>query len=100
MIKRTIERRHPESRGRINSILIDFYLYDTAKEMEKKALEREEEERWRNGEEKIVMGDLRRVIGGALEVGKKMGKGGNWEDREGAEKGAAIPHHRTRSLWY
>ncbi|RPB19567.1 hypothetical protein L211DRAFT_871136 [Terfezia boudieri ATCC MYA-4762] len=100
MIKRTIERRHPESRGRINSILIDFYLYDTAKEMEKKAIEREEEEKWRNVEENIPMGDLRRVFGGALEVGKKMRKGGNWEDRDGVEKGAMIPHHRTRSIWY
>lgn len=99
MIKRTIERRHPESRGRINSILIDFYLYDTAKEMERKMLERQAEDRRKRAEEKIAKGDLRRVIVRVSEDGK-MAKGGNWEDSEGAEKGALIPHHRTRSIWY
>lgn len=100
MIKRTIERRHPESRGRVNPILIDFYLYDTAKEMETKMLKRQEEERKKRAEEKIVKGDLRVRIGGALDHVSSVAKGGNWEDIEGVEQGAMIPHHRTRSIWY
>lgn len=36
-IKRQILKEHPESE--INAILIDFYLYDTAKEMEKNGVE-------------------------------------------------------------
>jgi hypothetical protein len=49
MIRREIIRTHPDAK--VNAILIDFFLYDLAKEKEK-----------------------------AGEV--------------------AIPHHRTRSIWY
>lgn len=49
LIRREIRRQHPETD--INAILIDFYLYDTMKEIEK----------------------------------------------DGKE---ALPHHRTRSIWY
>lgn len=34
MIRRQIVKMHPEQEGRINAVLIDFYLYDTAKELE------------------------------------------------------------------
>lgn len=37
MIRRTIKERHPETD--INAILIDFYLYDSAKEMEAATVE-------------------------------------------------------------
>lgn len=35
MIRRQITKVHPETSGHINAVLIDFYLYDTAKDMEK-----------------------------------------------------------------
>jgi hypothetical protein len=35
LLRREIERRHPEAKGRVNAVLIDFFLYDTCKEMEK-----------------------------------------------------------------
>lgn len=35
MIRRQIKRTYPETSGHINAVLIDFYLYDTAKDMEK-----------------------------------------------------------------
>ena len=98
-----IERRHPESRGFVNCILIDFYLYDTAKEMEERLVKRAEEERKIRKKEKIVKGDLRVILGSVLEgerEGNGNGKGGNWEELEGVEKGMMIPHHRTRSIWY
>lgn len=50
MIRREIEREHPEAG--MNAVLIDFFLYDLAKEKEKMA------------------------------------------------GGLAMPHHRTRSIWY
>ena len=37
LIRREIKRQHPESH--INAILIDFFLYDTMKEMEKEGKE-------------------------------------------------------------
>ena len=38
MIRREILKKHPQAKH-INAILIDFYLYDTAKEMEEKGCE-------------------------------------------------------------
>lgn len=38
MIRREILNKHPEAEG-INAVLIDFYLYDTAKEMEEQKRE-------------------------------------------------------------
>ncbi|KAH0605525.1 uncharacterized protein H6S33_004747 [Morchella sextelata] len=35
LIRRQIQKMHPETGNHINAILIDFYLYDTAKEMER-----------------------------------------------------------------
>ncbi|KIW98082.1 uncharacterized protein Z519_01666 [Cladophialophora bantiana CBS 173.52] len=35
LIKKEILRKHPEAKGKVNAILIDFFLYDTCKEMEK-----------------------------------------------------------------
>ncbi|KAL0634378.1 hypothetical protein Q9L58_006699 [Maublancomyces gigas] len=35
MIRRQITKMHPETSGHINAVLIDFYLYDTAKDMER-----------------------------------------------------------------
>jgi len=34
LIRREIERKHPEAKGKVNAVLIDFFLYDTCKEME------------------------------------------------------------------
>lgn len=34
LIRREIERRHPEAKGKVNAVLIDYFLYDTCKEME------------------------------------------------------------------
>lgn len=56
LIRKEILRRHPDTE--INAILIDFFLYDTAKEQEK------------IDQEKI----------------------------DGDE--GALPHHRTRAIWY
>jgi hypothetical protein len=36
LIRREILRKHPEAKGMVNAVLIDFFLYDTCKEMEKK----------------------------------------------------------------
>ncbi|KAK5211001.1 hypothetical protein LTR41_003613 [Exophiala xenobiotica] len=36
LLRREIERRHPEAKGKVNAVLIDFFLYDTCKEMEKR----------------------------------------------------------------
>ncbi|KAK6384431.1 uncharacterized protein PV06_10930 [Exophiala oligosperma] len=36
LLRRQIERKHPEAKGKLNAVLIDFFLYDTCKEMEKK----------------------------------------------------------------
>jgi len=57
---------------KVNAILIDFFLYDLAKEREKEALEREKED----AEE----------------------SGGAGADSGAA--GFVIPHHRCRSIWY
>ncbi|OAP57458.1 hypothetical protein AYL99_08196 [Fonsecaea erecta] len=35
LIRREIQQKHPEAKGKVNAILIDFFLYDTCKEMEK-----------------------------------------------------------------
>jgi hypothetical protein len=35
LIRREILARHPEAESKVNAILIDFFLYDTCKEMEK-----------------------------------------------------------------
>ncbi|KAF8461395.1 hypothetical protein BDZ91DRAFT_377746 [Kalaharituber pfeilii] len=100
MIRRTIERRYPEARGKVNSILIDFYLYDVAKELEGqiKKYEKEQEEKARltNG---MVKEPVRLALR-ALNANAAKGKGRNWEEIEGREQGATIPHHRTRSIWY
>lgn len=37
LIRREIVRAHPEAKGKVNAVLIDFFLYDTCKEMEKSA---------------------------------------------------------------
>lgn len=57
LIRKEILRRHPDTE--INAILIDFFLYDTAKEQEK-------------------------------------------IDQEKIDDGtdSALPHHRTRAIWY
>ncbi|EXJ84517.1 hypothetical protein A1O3_05186 [Capronia epimyces CBS 606.96] len=34
LLRLEIERRHPEAKGKVNAVLIDFFLYDTCKEME------------------------------------------------------------------
>lgn len=36
LIRREIEHHHPEAKGQLNAILIDYFLYDTCKEMERK----------------------------------------------------------------
>jgi hypothetical protein len=35
LIRREILRTHPEAKGQVNAVLVDFFLYDTCKEMEK-----------------------------------------------------------------
>ncbi|KAI5806737.1 hypothetical protein DFH27DRAFT_549786 [Peziza echinospora] len=90
-IKKMIEQRHPESRGHVNSILIDFYLYDTAKELEKQALAYEEAGEV-GGQLEIRVGTARRVVKGGIAR--------DWEDGERKEKGMMIPNHRTRTIWY
>lgn len=55
LIRKEILRRHPDTE--INAILIDFFLYDTAKEQEK-------------------------------------------IDQEKIDDEGALPHHRTRAIWY
>lgn len=39
MIRKTIKQKHPKAD--VNAILLDFYLYDAAKELEKEYIERE-----------------------------------------------------------
>ncbi|KIX08229.1 uncharacterized protein Z518_02885 [Rhinocladiella mackenziei CBS 650.93] len=34
LIRREIERKHPEATGKVNAVLIDYFLYDTCKELE------------------------------------------------------------------
>ena len=75
----------------MNSILIDFYLYDTAKELEQQALKYEE-----LGE---TSGQLEIRVGTAMRV-VKGGIARDWEDGERKEKGLMIPNHRTRTIWY
>lgn len=36
LLRREIERNHRDAKGKLNAVLIDFFLYDTCKEMEKK----------------------------------------------------------------
>ncbi len=36
LIRREILTKHPEAIGKVNAVLIDFFLYDTCKEMEKR----------------------------------------------------------------
>lgn len=36
LLRREIEKKHPDAKGKLNAVLIDFFLYDTCKEMEKK----------------------------------------------------------------
>ena len=38
LIRREILAKHPEAKGKVNAVLIDFFLYDTCKEMEKEGL--------------------------------------------------------------
>ncbi len=53
LIRREILRRHPDAKDKVNAVLIDYFLYDTCKEME-----------------------------------------------ERGELDTALPHHRTRSIFY
>ena len=65
--------------------------------------QRVEEEKKIRKKERVAKGELRVMVGGLLEdgrEGKANGKGGNWEELEGVERGMMIPHHRTRSIWY
>lgn len=39
LLRREILRQHPEAKDKINAVLLDFYLYDTVKEQETKALD-------------------------------------------------------------
>ncbi|KAK5060104.1 hypothetical protein LTR84_009988 [Exophiala bonariae] len=36
LLRQEIERKHPDAKGKLNAVLIDFFLYDTCKEMERK----------------------------------------------------------------
>ncbi|KAL0470148.1 hypothetical protein QR685DRAFT_522878 [Neurospora intermedia] len=40
LIRREIIREHPEAKGKVNAVLIDFFLYDAVKELEKEGGER------------------------------------------------------------
>ncbi|KAK3392311.1 hypothetical protein B0T20DRAFT_420773 [Sordaria brevicollis] len=40
LIKREIIREHPEAKGKVNAVLIDFFLYDAVKELEAEHKER------------------------------------------------------------
>lgn len=43
-LRMEILRSHPEAKGRINSVLIDFFLYDTCKEREARLMDEHREE--------------------------------------------------------
>jgi hypothetical protein len=36
LLRREILRKHPDAKGKVNAVLIDYFLYDTCKEMEEK----------------------------------------------------------------
>ncbi|KAK5013928.1 hypothetical protein LTR16_002427, partial [Cryomyces antarcticus] len=69
LLKRQIHSAHPDAK--INAILIDFFLYDVAKERERE-----------------------------LERKRQLGGEGGEEGTDGEEEREEMPHHRTRSIWY
>ncbi|KAK5016478.1 hypothetical protein LTR39_002064, partial [Cryomyces antarcticus] len=69
LLKRQIHSAHPHAK--INAILIDFFLYDVAKERERE-----------------------------LERKRQFGGEGGGEGTDGEEEREEMPHHRTRSIWY
>ena len=87
MIKKEIRRVHPEEEN-VNSILIDFYLYDTIKKLEKRRVSRLDRD--------MMMLDV--VGGGDDDDDDDNNKDEREEGREGEEEW--MPHHRTRSIWY
>lgn len=73
VLRREILRQHPDDQ--INAVLIDFFLYDSMKELEARPPEQPPS--------KETIGDA---------------DGQNVEKEE--QRLDIIPHHRTRSIWY
>jgi hypothetical protein len=76
-LRQLITREHPEAE--VNAILIDFFLYDAMKEMEKNASDAAAQAE----KEEYVSARKREKV---LEVSEQPMR--------------IIPHHRTRSIWY
>ncbi|KAI9836445.1 MAG: hypothetical protein M1819_001477 [Sarea resinae] len=74
LLLRCIRQAHPD--GRLNAVLLDFFLYDTMKERERAVLE----------------------AGAEAEAGAGAGAGGKVDVDVDVDGG--MPHHRTRSIWY
>lgn len=82
MLRRTIEKNHPDARGKLNAVLIDFFLYDTVKEMERdKEREKENENLLQNGNGRVKETQT-------------------WRPEQQHDQTEMLPHHRTRSIWY
>ncbi|KAJ4512382.1 hypothetical protein HRR83_006898 [Exophiala dermatitidis] len=70
LLRRQIESRHPEAKGKINAVLIDFFLYDSCKEMESRS--QSQSHHRTGGPPPPASGDIHGML----------------------------PHHRTRSIFY
>lgn len=77
-IRQLINKAHPEER--VNAILIDFFLYDTVKELEAEMLAKTSRERI------SPLNGLNGSADGTLTVREELAP--------------MMPHHRTRSIWY
>jgi hypothetical protein len=94
MIRRQIVQDHPEAKAEVNAVLLDFLLYDLAKEFESTGtfcacggfsctfpLDRLQSRRPINAEHRRLHKQSKLVA----------------DIYAGTE---SIPHHRTRSIWY
>lgn len=92
LIRREILRAHPEATNNINAVLIDFFLYDLAKEREAQGMSRSTRPNLFSPLAQLKRAYLLRDL---LIFRRRETR---WLILETGQH--AIPHHRTRSIWY
>lgn len=92
LIRREILRAHPEATNTINAVLIDFFLYDLAKEREAQGMSV-----LTRPNLFFPLAQLKRsyLLRDLLICRRRETR---WLILETGQH--AIPHHRTRSIWY
>lgn len=103
-LRREIERQHPDAR--LNAILIDFFLYDAMKDLERDAAARRRGAR-SGGAEVVVEEEQEEQEGeeeGAEELVPRRRRQRQRQQQPVLETTdearEIVPHHRTRTIWY